>query len=298
MSANPKAAFANAVAATGLGAPSIIADGTIHRFRCKGDAADSLNGWYVLHTSGIPHGAFGSWKTGITQTWQAQDEKVSAEEQRALKELAKESQREYEAEQRKRNAKAAERAKAMMKASNPADPQHPYLVRKQIRPHGIRQQGIGLLIPIYVAGELTSVQTIQHDGSKRFLRGGAIKSGYYLIDDEPRRDKILVCEGFATGASLHEETGAACYVAFNASNLLAVSRYVRSQRPKASIVVCGDDDQWTEGNPGATKARKAAADIGGLLLMPDWTGLDLSAKPTDFNDLYELRRAAQGAVAA
>jgi putative DNA primase/helicase len=295
---HPKANFAAAIAASGLGRPSIVADGAIHRFRCKGDSADSLNGWYVLRLTRRPDGAFGSWKTGLVQTWRDEDRAISEREQRELEQLAKQAQREEEARQRRRNASAAERAKAMMQRSRPADLRHPYLVAKEIEAHGARQLGDALLIPIRIGNTLTSIQRISPNGAKRFLPGGRIHGGHFVIADETRREELLICEGFATGASLHEEIGAAVYVAFNAGNLAAVARSVRRLHPRAEIVICGDDDRWTDGNPGATKARKAALEIGAKLLMPDFSGLDLSTRPTDFNDLYRLRRAAQGAVAA
>lgn len=293
---NPKAGFSAAIAAAGLGRPGIVNDGAIHRFRCKGDSPDSLNGWYVMRTTGTPHGAFGSWKTGLRQTWRAEDKKISAQEQRELEEAARQAQADYDAEKRQRQAQAADKAKAMIESSSLANPWHPYLVSKSIRPHGIRQLDDALLVPISTDGELTSLQTISADGRKRFLKDGRINSGCYIIDDQIQRDELLICEGFATGATLNEDTGAAVYVAFNAGNLLAVARYVRRQHPKASIIICADDDRWTEGNPGKTKARKAAIAIGAKLLLPDFSGFDLDTKPTDFNDLHRLRRAAQGAA--
>lgn len=61
--------FVDAIRMTGMGSPDIIADGDIHRFRDERDRPGTRNGWYVLHTDGIPAGAFGSWKTGEHHTW-------------------------------------------------------------------------------------------------------------------------------------------------------------------------------------------------------------------------------------
>lgn len=298
-STNPTFDFAQAIAAAGLGAPDkIIPDGKVHRFRCDGDKPGTKNGWYVLHLDGTPAGVFGSWKLGRTETWCAVSAEDQTPQQRAdLRALIEQAKRQRDAEQRERYAQAAERAERMMGVSAPADPQHPYLVRKEIEPHGIRQQGVALLIPVSVNGRLASVQTIYPDGIKRFLKDGRTAGGYYLINDQTHRPELLICEGFATGATLHERIGAACFVAFNANNLLPVARHVRDRHPQANIIICGDDDRWTEGNPGAAKARAAALDIGAKLLMPDWTGLDLSSKPTDFNDLARLQRAAEGLAA-
>ncbi|MBK1619827.1 hypothetical protein CKO42_15525 [Lamprobacter modestohalophilus] len=295
---NPALDFALAIHAAGLGNPTIIPDGNVHRFRCDGDKPGSKNGWYALYLDGTPAGVFGSWKLGRTETWCSVSADDQTPQQRAdLRALIEQAKRERDQQQRDQYAKAADKAKVILDSTTPADPYHQYLITKQIQPHGIRQQGIALQIPVTVGNSLSSVQTIFPTGVKRFLTGGRIAGGCYLISDQVRREELLIAEGFATGASLHEAIGAAVFVAFNANNLLAVARYVRSQHPKANIIVCGDDDRWTEGNPGKTKARAAALDIGAKLLMPDWTGLDLDTKPSDFNDLYRLRRAAQGAAA-
>jgi putative DNA primase/helicase len=51
----------------------IIPDGTLHRFYVEGDRRGTRNGWYILHTDGLPAGAFGSWKLGLSQAWCAKD---------------------------------------------------------------------------------------------------------------------------------------------------------------------------------------------------------------------------------
>ncbi|WP_295543966.1 toprim domain-containing protein [uncultured Thiohalocapsa sp.] len=299
MSASPVTDFGAAMAAAGLGAPeTIIADGNIQRFRAADDKPGTRNGWYVLHVDGTPAGAFGSWRAGITETWSAAGDDATEADRRAMRRLMERARQQREAERRDAHAAAAAKAKHMLEQAAPADPDHPYLARKAISTHGIRQLGRALLIPVYADGELSSVQSIQPDGNKRFLSGGRTSGGCYLLNDGTRRPELLICEGFATAATLHEETGAAVWCAFNAGNLLHVARAVRRQRPQGEVIVCGDDDRWTEGNPGAAKARAAALDIGAKLLLPDWTGLDLSGHPTDFNDCYRLRRAAAGRAAA
>ena len=289
--------FAAAIATAGLGSPRIIADGAIHRYHVETDKAGTRNGWYCLHLDGRPAGAFGSWRTGETHTWAAgADEAMSAAERAAIRAMIQRARTQRDAETRQRHQAAAERAASMWERASPADPLHPYLTRKGIQAHGIRQQGIGLLVPVTIDGRIASVQTIYPTGDKRFLIGGRITGGHYLIDTETTRDDILIAEGFATGATLHEETGAACYVSFNAGNLLPVARYARRLHPHTSIIVAGDNDAWTEGNPGATKARAAAVAIGARLLLPDFSGMDQSGKPTDWNDWYALRSVAEVAA--
>lgn len=51
----------------------IIPDGKLHRLHIEGDKRGTRNGWYVLHLDGVPAGAFGSWKLGLSQDWCARD---------------------------------------------------------------------------------------------------------------------------------------------------------------------------------------------------------------------------------
>lgn len=296
MSTNPIIDFAAAIAAAGLGTPKdgVVADGKVHRFRTRDDRTGALSGWYALHLTGTPAGIFGSWKHGITDTWCSVSREEQTPKQRAeLKAIIDKARRQRDEETRQRNAKTAEAAKAMLDKAKPADPNHPYLRRKQVEPHGVCQLAGELLIPVYIGDALTSLQRIAPNGAKRFLAGGAIKGGCHLISDQARRDELLIAEGFATAASLHEHTGAAVHVAFNSGNLLAVAQAVRKSRPHAEIIIAGDNDAWTVGNPGATAARKAAKEVGAKLLIPDFTGFDPSTKPTDWNDYYRLLRAKQ-----
>lgn len=283
--------FALAIEASGLGSPSIIPDGDLHRFRVEGDRAGSRNGWYSLHLDGTPAGIFGSWKTSETHTWCAtsRDEMTPADRAR-VRAIVDKARATREAEAKDRHQAAALKAQAMWSAASSADQAHQYLSTKGIQPHGIRQQGIALLVPVVVGGKLASIQSIYPDGQKRFLPGGRISGGYYFVKSRVTRPEILICEGFATGATLHQETGSACYVAFNAGNLIHVARHARSRHLDADIIVCADNDRWTAGNPGLTKAKAAAIEIGARLLVPDFSGMDLSGKPTDWNDWYALRR--------
>lgn len=43
--------------------------GIVHRYRVDGDKSGSANGWFIFYDDGVPAGAFGSWKAGITEIW-------------------------------------------------------------------------------------------------------------------------------------------------------------------------------------------------------------------------------------
>ena len=93
---------------------------------------------------------------------------------------------------------------------------------------GIRQNSDNaLLIPVLdESGALQSLQRIYPDGSKRFLVGGKIQGGHFVIRGQQEKP-IAICEGLATGASIHQATGWTVYVAFSANNLQAVTLSAR-----------------------------------------------------------------------
>ncbi|QOJ24692.1 MAG: toprim domain-containing protein [Gammaproteobacteria bacterium] len=99
--------------------------------------------------------------------------------------------------------------------------------------------------------------------------GGRKRGCFHIIGD--LSDKILICEGFATGASLHEDSGQRVVIAFDAGNLLPVAKNIRDLSPESEIIICGDNDL---SGVGQTKAREAALSIGGKILIPPIPGQD------------------------
>lgn len=260
-----------------------IPDGKIHRFHVPGDKPSTLNGWYVLYLDGIASGAFGSWKAGGSQMWSSR-EPSSPVEAEQVRQRIEQARQQREADQFQRQTRAAHHAVRLWRDAQPASTDHPYLTRKGCQPHGLRQHRDALLVPLYVGGRLGNLQRIYPDGAKRFLSGGRVKGAYSTIGSlEPGRT-LYVCEGWATGATIHESTGDPVACAMNAGNLLEVGQHLRITYPDIPLIIAGDDDRQTEGNPGRTTANKVAAAIGALVTFPDWPA-DAPATLTDFNDL-------------
>lgn len=286
-------AFVCAIQSAGLSLPpdGIKADGLLHRYRTEGDKPGCRNAWYVVHLDMRPAGAFGNWRTGYTETWRMDQAPMSVADTERFAGLVREAQASAKAEREQAQASAAIRARKWWADSQPASPRHRYLMAKDARPYGLRQSGALLLVPLTdMAGTLWNLQTIATDGEKRFQRGGRITGLSSLIGspgDAPAR--VLICEGWATGATLHSETGAPVYCAMNCGNLYSVAQAVRAKFPGADIVVCGDDDRHTDGNPGRTKATEAAAVIGGRVSFPSFAPGEVG---TDFNDMAANRRRA------
>lgn len=291
-----EADFRNAAERRGVLIKSLHADGRLHRCDAigkggKGDAA------YLLHTDGLPAGGFENHRDGLGwETWRANVQTVMTAEERAAYRAT------IERECRKRElAKALLLKQALAKAawilqqSTRARPDHPYLVRKQVQPHGLREYRGMLVVPMRaLGGKLTSLQFIGPDGTKQFLKGGVTEGSLYEIGKASGSHSMAIAEGFATAASIHEATGIPVAVAFNARNLLLVARAVRTKYPAAQLALCADDDWKTVNpvtgapvNPGIDAACAAANTVSAALAVPVF-GEGRRDSDTDFNDLAAI----------
>ncbi|HTN32258.1 MAG TPA: toprim domain-containing protein [Pseudomonas sp.] len=167
---------------------------------------------------------------------------------------------------------------------------HPYLKAKDVHPYGLRQLSRGrLLVPLCQAGRLVNLQTIYPNGEKRFLRGGLVKGCYSPLGTMDLDGPLYLCEGWATGATLHAHTRRPVACAMNAGNLEPVALALRERYGEAlELVIAGDDDRLSRGNPGRKAANRAALAANALVVFPEWpTGAPDTL--SDFNDLHLWR---------
>jgi putative DNA primase/helicase len=285
--------FREAIASTGLVPPEHIeADGSLHRFHVAGDKSGSRNAWYVLHVGGHPAGAFGSWKVGVTHTWSSDQTTISAARRRRLARLIEAAKEKERAKRQDEQAARAVEAQQQWELGSDPDRLHPYLVAKAVRAHALRQHGVALLVPLVDEHlRLWNVQRIFPDGSKLFHRGRA--GGLFCpIGRLEQPGQLLICEGWATGSTLHDSAGHAVLCAMSAHNLVVVARAARATWPDAELTICADNDWGTPGNPGVTAATSAAKTVGARLAIPEFPD---GTTGTDFNDLVRIlseRRAA------
>ncbi len=287
--------FRAALAARDIIPPEpIVADGCLHRCNAagrhgRGDAA------YLLHLDGLPAGGFENWRDGRGwETWRCEPVRApSAAERETLVRHARAAQAARDGEALVRHQKSQREAALIWAASRPAQPDHPYLLRKGVAAHGLRVFKGALVVPVRdLDGTLHSLQLISPGGVKRFLKDGRVQGLCGWLGQLPQapcdeRFTLYIAEGFATGASLHEASGHAVAIAFHAGNLPAVAAALRARFPSARILVCADDDRFTPSNPGRTHAIAAAREVGGVLTMPDF-GAGRPADASDFNDLHRL----------
>jgi putative DNA primase/helicase len=264
----------------------IIADGKPHRFdigKHKG------RGWYVLHDGKFPTGVFGDWGTGEQHKWHLKNGACNLTAADRI--LIRERKAKQDAEAAIGYARAAEEALSLWEKAAPANPTHPYLVKKHVQPHGIREGADGdLLVPVFIDGRIASLQMIDNDGAKLFVYGAKTGGGGYLIGDPG--DHVVIGEGYATVATLHEMTGLAVAAAFSAGNLMAVARAIRRNYPQAKITIAADDDFKTERNkgfnPGIREAQSAAKAVGAHVAIPLFNR-NSGECGTDWNDFAAAR---------
>jgi len=269
--------------------------GKINRFATNGKPRDRT-GWYVgyRNENDFLVVVAGDWRSG-------EKHKIipnkgtgtrTAEHSAFIKKCFEDAEKQREKTQKK----ATDRAKFIWDKAKPAE-NHAYLDKKGIKPHGTRLYKGVLIVPVLNdAAEIVSIQFISGDGGKRFLKGGTVAGGRFQIPGEG--DPIL-CEGFATGASIAEATGRTVVVAFNAGNLLKVA--------EPGMTIGGDNDNFTKDhktgepwNPGREKALTAAWEQNCQVVIPVFQNTD--SRPTDFNDMHVLenldavRQQIDGAV--
>ena len=138
------------------------------------------------------------------------------------------------------------------------------------------------------SGALHSLQFIAEDGTKRYLTGGRVAGCYFSIGKPDGR--IVIAEGYATGASIHEMTGYAWPWRSTAATCAAWRRRLHGKYPTATLILAPTMTPQRPEIPALTKATEAARAVGGLLAVPDF-GADRPDGATDFNDLRSTRGA-------
>lgn len=283
---------------TGITAADLIVDGRVQRFRP--DDSKSKTGWYVLFSfptengGALIAGKFGDWRWGNEgQKVAVRGTKLGADERRQLaREMADKARAAKQARQQeaRRAAATARRVWQKLKITGSS----PYLERKQIQGYGARfSRKHTLALPLLdMRGGIHGLQLIYPEpqpggGDKRFWPTGVSKRGTFMrIGPEPMADDPLVlCEGYATGCSIHEASGFTVFVAWDCGNLAPVAQAVRGVYGRNPLIVAGDDDYQTAGNPGKSAATAVADKHRGVALVPKFAAR-AGEKWTDFNDLH------------
>lgn len=285
-------------------------------------------GWYQLNTISIDGksylvGSYGYWKGADNNAQKIKwDKKVTLtpEQRQAMADQHKAAKKHAQVLRNKEIQKAATAAQKAWRYYVP-EGQCDYLDSKKVGAHGVRfhPQANTMAVPMQDAkGKLFGLQIIRGSNrgkklQKQYWPAGLDKSGHYHLIGSPR-ELVLVAEGYATAASVHESTGLPIAVAYDANNLIPVSKALKKAYPQATIIICADDDYLQKckacgelttvttaecthcghghgkKNAGIELAQAAAMSVGGLWIAPNFIneqGVDIrnGKKLTDFNDL-------------
>lgn len=274
--------FKDAMERFGLVPVDPIADG---RWHCsplasdKGEKIHQTHGGYRLSLDGVPSGYIRNFK-GAKGPWRYAGARLTTAQRVAID--VQNRERQALAQQR---VEAGQKQVAgrilgiLVSLAAAGDREHGYLRRKGVAAHGIRladgmtddvagllnmeaddesgKRGFRrsrtkwLVIPGRdVQDNLLTVQAIDEQGNKMFASGARKKGAFHLIGVRRVRHlatapAVLFCEGYATGASLHEATGLPVVVAFDAGNLVEVARQLAPLLPAGQTrIVCADNDQF------------------------------------------------------
>jgi len=305
------------------------------RQRCLVEGDREKRGWYSLHelvtSSGavLIVGAFGVWRGASPNTMKVElkrehSDPLTAEQREALKARIKRERQAAEAARKAEAAKAAARADAVWRRCLPTGASD-YLQRKGVQAHGLKFTDSGaLVVPMLdVQGRVHGLQFIlpadhprrkKTGRDKEYWPAGLSKQGHFFQIGAPPQvgGVILIAEGYATAATLHEATGLPAVVAFDAGNLLPVATAIAGRYKRARLLVCADDDYLAkclgcgkpttvatdkcmhcgephgQQNAGVMSAAAAAIAVEGAHLAPVFTADRAGQKLTDFNDLAQL----------
>jgi len=274
----------------------LVLDGHVHRFKTSSKPRKK-NGWYVGRTINLRGGrsleivTVGDWALGETKTFTSRDDLTDAD-RKMFSVAAKKMQAEIEKKQQEERDKAAGVAQKIWDTGTPVKKGFAYLQKKKIETlkavDFIRESAAGkIIIPLFnLSGQVRSLQSIAENGEKKYLPGGEVKGNFFPMkgsDSGP----CVVCEGFATGASIYAALNSRfdVIVAFQSNNLFSVTAQMVNEYGAENVWVAADDDRFNEHNAGLEAAEKCRQ-LGVSVIVPKFANFE--TKPTDFNDLHCL----------
>lgn len=309
--------------------------------RCRVEGSKEARGWYHLHEISKPDGSL--LIVGAYGIWQGDDnnarkvtinkDELNPEEIAALKKRLAEDRRKADQARAAEADRAAQLAAYAWAKYQPTG-QSDYLATKGVGAHGLRFTGGGsVVIPMCnVQGQVRGLQIIRSHAqaskqgklAKEFWPRGHMMGGtFHTLGMLTPGCVVLMAEGYATGATLHEATGLTVVVAWSANNLGKVADVLRRRYAGIRILLCADDDDLKQcpstscnakfqlslarencpqcglthkrKNAGVDACSAAAIAAAGAWVAPDWPDpdaryqrwLEHNAKATDFNDLAQ-----------
>jgi putative DNA primase/helicase len=262
----------------------LVSDGSVGRAYMEVDGKRKLTGWYQLWLNqSVPYGRCGDYRldhVNPTAQWRPNNGaryQMTEDQKDEIRRL----QEEAKIELANKQTKAAKIAQNIWEKSTPCE-KHPYLERKQVFSHGLRQHEDGrLIIPLLDAQlEIVGLEYIDDDGGKKFLTGSKKKGSFFLLGEHMLKDAQVInyAEGYATAASYFQDSQQPVICCFDAGNLKPVAETISEYFPTARHVFIADRDESRTGEVKAIEASQAVRSRGAEseVLIPEGLG--------DYND--------------
>lgn len=279
----------SALLAKGLLVKNIILDGNIHRVPTR-DKPNSVNGWYIgtQSSDGNFICSYGDWRDAHNKSFYSSFTDKAAEKE--FKERSDKAWNEASVEERRAYREANIAALKKYEAADSDNVHlHPYIEAKGIKPlPGMKVSNAQIMIPLQnLEKQFVGMQLIDANGLKKFSFKAKPKEGFAFIgtnpDLLPHDSKIIVCEGFATGASLYEATGLPVVIVWSCTFAPHGVKALRSHT-QAEIIVCLDNDK---SGAGQTAAQKICEEVENCIdRTPQTAG-------ADYNDIKLMQGVAE-----
>jgi putative DNA primase/helicase len=211
-------ALADACNAMGALPENFALDGSIYRFVTDTVGhPKSKDGWIIGEEHPKRHATFGSHRESWQHTWW-EDGRIES----SFLEFKKQIKENQQKQQKKSTAASASLLEKFKKWGR-ANPEHAYIKKKQIEVQDdFRGVYDNLVIPIYLNGDMISVQYISETGEKKFAKGPQVRGGYYPFGKMDVAT-IYVAEGVADAGAIAADT-------------------IKKAYPSARIIIVADND--------------------------------------------------------
>lgn len=242
-------------------------EGKFNRCSVSGSSKSKKPAWFVYRIiEGKCFGAFGDHRDGITNYWPG--------------DIGQDSKKEFVSFLSEDDKKSINSSILIYEYNITGEVKdHYYLYKKKVDLNLvkglIKSKGDTLVLPLYsIDGEISGIQHIEIDGSKKFVTGTRQKGSMFFFPSE-NKNRVIICEGWATGYSIWASTKDNVCVAWSAGNIYSVSESIRKKHPEMAIVIAADNDQagLTAAEDCKTKISKCSS------IVPKNEG-------EDFNDVF------------
>lgn len=296
-----------------------IMDGKIHRVSVLGDKGRELSGAYKGFLDEYPAGFIQNFKTGFKQNWKFQSRNTNFSGKlttKNMQEPIKQTQKEQNLLELQE--KTAQKLELEYKNAKPADPKHPYLIKKGIQNtyHLKQDEYKALLIPLQdTKGKIWAVQRIFSNGDKiigvikskaekeQGVEYAAKKSGCFSIigaENLNQMNEFIIAEGFATAATLNEALQKPIIMGVDSGNLIKIVENLKNEYPNITITIAADNDKRREFEGSVNVGAKVAEEIKQKypqtkLIIPKINNEEAKLGISDFNDIY-LKKGIEAVI--